>query len=113
MNKLAHALNCFELLESKTIDRKREGYLEAFTRSWGAMDDLRLSEKDLNFPKSQNTHLHVLEAYTTLNKIHPTKKISSALRYNIELFDKYMIDKKTYHLRMFLDNDWKIMLGKF
>lgn len=104
---LAHALNCFELLETKTIDREREGYLEAFTREWGLLDDFRLSEKDLNFPKSQNTHLHVLEAYTTLNKIHPTPEISAALKYNIELFDKYMIDKNTYHLRMFLDNDWK------
>lgn len=104
---LAHALNCFELVEAKSIDHLREGYWEAFTRTWGTMDDLRLSEKDLNFPKSQNTHLHILEAYTTLNKIHPTPKISAALRYNIELFDKYMIDKKTYHLRMFLDNDWK------
>lgn len=104
---LTRALNCFELLETKTIDRVRDGYLEAFTRSWGVLDDLRLSEKDLNFPKSQNTHLHVLEAYTTLNQIHSTPKIAAALRYNIELFDKYLIDKNTYHLRMFLDNDWK------
>lgn len=104
---LAQALNCFDLLESKTIDREREGYLEAFTRTWGTIDDLRLSEKDLNFPKSQNTHLHVLEAYTTLHLIHPTAEINKALRYNIELFDKHMINKSTYHLRMFLDNDWK------
>ncbi len=104
---LAQALACFELLEKNTIDRDRQGYLEAFTREWGVIEDVRLSEKDLNFPKSQNTHLHVLEAYTTLNKIHPTPEVAAALRYNIELFDKYMIDKDTYHLRMFLDNDWK------
>lgn len=104
---LAHALDCFELLETKTVDREREGYYEAFTRTWGTIDDLRLSEKDLNFPKSQNTHLHILEAYTSLNKIHPTPEINVALKYNIELFDRYMIDKNTHHLRMFLDNDWK------
>lgn len=104
---LARALACFELLEKNTIDREREGYFEAFTRDWGIIEDVRLSDKDLNFPKSQNTHLHVLEAYTTLNKIHPTPEIAAALKYNIELFDKYMIDKDTYHLRMFLDNDWK------
>lgn len=104
---LTHALACFELLETKTVDRECEGYSEAFTRTWGAIDDLRLSEKDLNFPKSQNTHLHILEAYTLLNKIYPTTEINAALKYNIELFDKYIIDKNTYHLRMFLDNDWK------
>ncbi|MES2822545.1 MAG: AGE family epimerase/isomerase [Pseudomonadota bacterium] len=103
---LALALNCFELLETKTIDRACEGYLEAFTRTWGKMEDLRLSDKDLNFPKSQNTHLHVLEAYTSLYNIHPTPEIKTALRYNIELFDQYLIDKKTFHLRMFLDNHW-------
>jgi mannobiose 2-epimerase len=103
---LASALDCFNLLESKTIDRKNEGYLEAFTREWGVIDDVRLSEKDLNFPKSQNTHLHILEAYTTLNQIYPTPNIAAALRYNIDLFDKYIINKDTYHLRMFLDNDW-------
>ena len=104
---LAHALDCFELIESKTVDHEREGYLEAFTQTWGHIDDLRLSEKDLNFPKSQNTHLHILEAYTTLNQIHPTDEIRNALRYSIELFDKYMIDKQSFHLRMFMDNDWK------
>ncbi len=104
---LGYALDCFELLETKTIDRVHQGYLEAFTRTWGVIEDSRLSEKDLNFPKSQNTHLHVLEAYTTLNKIHPSPEVSAALRYSIEIFDKHMIDKSTFHLRMFLDNDWK------
>ena len=104
---LAHALNLFELLETKTIDTKFQGYFEAFTREWAAMDDLRLSEKDLNFPKSQNTHLHILEAYTCLNLVRPDAAINAALRYNIELFDRYIIDKSTGHLRMFMDVEWR------
>lgn len=103
---LTHALDCFHLVESKTRDPQFGGYLEAFTREWGALDDLRLSDKDLNFPKSQNTHLHILEAYTQLNKIHSHPAIAAALRYNIELFDKHIIDKQTYHLRMFMDLNW-------
>jgi mannobiose 2-epimerase len=71
------------------------------------IDDLRLSEKDLNYPKSQNTHLHILEAYTTLYQAHPSAEVKAALRYNIEMFDKYMIDKNTHHLRMFMDLEWK------
>jgi len=101
------ALACFKLLEAHAIDREHEGYLEAFTREWGTIADVRLSEKDLNYPKSQNTHLHVLEAYTTLYQAHPGNEVREALRYNIELFDKYMIDRNTYHLRMFMDLDWK------
>jgi mannobiose 2-epimerase len=104
---LSHAMACFELLESKTIDCRQEGYLEAFSRSWGELDDIRLSEKDLNFPKSQNTHLHVLEAYTTLYQVQPSAQVREALRYNIRMFDKYMIDTETYHLRMFMDENWR------
>src|SRR5690606_6820360 len=100
------ALNTFELVEEKAIDREREGYLEAFTREWGLIDDLRLSDKDLNYPKSQNTHLHILEAYTTLHQAHPAPEINAALKYNIAMFDKYMIDKNTHHLRMFMDLEW-------
>lgn len=104
---LAHALECFNLVEQHAIDHKHEGYLEAFTRDWGVIDDLRLSEKDLNYPKSQNTHLHILEAYTTLYQAHPAPEVKAALKYNIQLFDKYMIDRNTHHLRMFMDLEWK------
>ncbi len=71
------------------------------------IEDLRLSEKDLNYPKSQNTHLHILEAYTTLYQAQPNAEIRAALKYNIDMFDKYMIDKNTYHLRMFMDLQWQ------
>ena len=104
---MAHALDCFALLEEKTIDRVNEGYFEAFTREWGKMDDVRLSDKDLNYPKSMNTHLHVLEAYTTLNKAKPTEQIKQALRYNIDCFDKYLINHDNGHLRMFLTETWE------
>lgn len=103
---LARALECFNLVEQYAIDREREGYLEAFTREWGVIEDLRLSEKDLNYPKSQNTHLHILEAYTTLHQAHPAAEVKAALKYNIEMFDKYMIDRNTHHLRMFMDLEW-------
>jgi mannobiose 2-epimerase len=103
---LAHALRCFDLLETHAVDKEREGYLEAFSRAWLPIEDVRLSEKDLNFPKTQNTHLHILEAYTSLHNVYPILKIKDALVYNIQLFDKYMINKKTHHLRMFMDLDW-------
>ncbi|HEX7762678.1 MAG TPA: cellobiose 2-epimerase EpiA [Cellvibrio sp.] len=103
---LARALECFQLVEQHAIDGVNQGYLEAFTREWGVIDDLRLSEKDLNYPKSQNTHLHILEAYTTLYQAHPAPEVQAALKYNIEMFDRYMIDRNTHHLRMFMDMQW-------
>lgn len=101
------AQSCFVLIEQHGVDHEREGYLEAFTRAWGLIDDLRLSDKDLNYPKSQNTHLHILEAYTCLYRVDKRTEVKAALRYNIEMFDKYMIDRETHHLRMFMDLEWK------
>lgn len=104
---LKEAQNAFVLLERYTVDREKGGYLEAFTREWEAMDDVRLSTKDLNFPKTMNTHLHVVEAYTTLYQVDRSEKVAEALRYSIDCFDRYIINKGNFHLRMFMDHDWK------
>lgn len=101
------ALVLFDLIEHYGNDKKHQGYLEAFTREWKPIQDLRLSERDLNFPKSQNTHLHILEAYTALCEINREQRIEQALRYNIDMFDRYMIDRGTYHLRMFMNLQWQ------
>lgn len=104
---LAQALRCFELLEGRTVDREKGGYLEAFTRNWEPMGDVRLSEKDLNFPKTMNTHLHVLEAYTTLYAVEHTPAVRDALAYVINCFDQHIINKEDHHLRMFMDHEWR------
>jgi cellobiose epimerase len=104
---LKQTLHLFELIEQYAIDHVNAGYLEAFTREWNLIDDVRLSDKDLNYPKSQNTHLHIMEAYTSLYELVSNKVIGAALRYNIEMFDRFMIDRKTRHLRMFMDMQWQ------
>lgn len=95
----------FELLEKHAFDRVQGGYFEAFTQDWQPIDDLRLSEKDLNHPKTMNTHLHVLEAYTGLHRINPTEDTRNALERVLTYFENNMIDQNTQHLRMFLDNE--------
>jgi mannobiose 2-epimerase len=63
---LQSAMDLFTIMESNCIDKVYGGYFEAFSQSWDKLDDVRLSERDLNLPKGMNTNLHVLEAYTTL-----------------------------------------------
>lgn len=103
---LFEAEACFKLIESHCVDRKNEGYFEAYTRAWGKIEDVRLSEKDLNYPKTMNTHLHIVEAYTNLYKINPNPALGRALAYGILCFDKYIINHETGHLRTFMDDDW-------
>ena len=66
---LARARALFELVEQHAAEPKHGGYLEARSASWSELADLRLSERDLNAPKSMNTLLHLLEAYTTLFRV--------------------------------------------
>jgi mannobiose 2-epimerase len=101
------AQRTFDLIETRCKDKQNGGYLEAFRRDWAPIEDMRLSEKDDNLPKSQNTHLHVLEAYTNLHNIDPSPKSDRALRSCVEDFMLHIVDSETWHLRMFMDEQWR------
>ena len=58
---LEYALDLYDCIEEHAFDSEHNGYIEACTRQWGPIADMRLSELDANFPKSQNTHLHIIE----------------------------------------------------
>lgn len=103
---LKKARAIFSLLEAHGKDSLHTGYFEAFSKTWGELDDVRLSPKDLNSPKSMNTHLHILEAYTALQLAAPAPRVEQAISHCLELFDAFIIDKQTAHLRMFQDHDW-------
>jgi cellobiose epimerase len=76
---LEQALAIFKILEDKAVDRKRNGYVEAFARDWTVTGNVRISEKDLNENKTYNTHLHILEAYAALYRISKDSKVEKAL----------------------------------
>ena len=63
---LDYAIALYECIEDHAFDKEYNGYIEAKTREWQPIADMRLSELDANFPKSQNTHLHIIEPYTNL-----------------------------------------------
>ncbi|MFW8592119.1 AGE family epimerase/isomerase [Glaciecola sp. 2405UD65-10] len=103
---LEKAMETFSLLEEKTYEPMRGGYLEAFSRSWQEIHDMRLSEKDANLPKTMNTHLHVLEAYTNLFKVTKDEVVGAALKRLLDNFQSSIVDHSTYHLRLFMCRNW-------
>ena len=103
---LATALQLFHLIEQHSYDREKGGYIEAFTRGWQTIGDLRLSEKDDNERKTMNTHLHIIEAYANLYQVWPDAVLKEKIAALLDIFDRHIIDHDHGHLRLFMDDDW-------
>ncbi|MBU3023805.1 AGE family epimerase/isomerase [Aestuariibacter sp. A3R04] len=103
--KLAQIL--FRLVENFARDHNAGGYIEACSREWGKITDFRLSEKDLNSPKSMNTHLHVLEAYTALHQVDASPTTQEALDHVMAVFLDRVVVQDKQHLALFFDMDWQ------
>ena len=93
-------------IEAVFWDEPFGGYVEAKSRDWGDLADQRLSERDLDCPKTMNTHLHILEAYTRLYQVAPDATAMSALRRVTALFLERFVDEPGRHLKLFFDRDW-------
>ncbi|RNI31640.1 AGE family epimerase/isomerase [Rufibacter latericius] len=96
----------FRWIEQYSFDPEHGGYLEAFSQTGELLEDLRLSEKDCNDPKTMNTHLHILEAYANLYRGWPDPLLEKQLRGLIEVFLQRIIDQNTGHLKLFFSRDW-------
>lgn len=103
---LDQSLATFKLLQTHSIDPKHGGFWEAFAEDWSPIQDFRLSEKDLNFPKTMNTHLHIVEAYTNLHRVVGSPETDKALRYSLDIFVDKIFDHEQSHLKMFLNAQW-------
>lgn len=116
---LTMAMGLFNVIEEHSLDTVYNGYIEACTREWGQIADMRLSDLDANYPKSQNTHLHIIEPYANLYRclceleekgvtidINQKSKVEVALRNLIDIFCDKILNPETHHLDLFFDMDW-------
>lgn len=103
---LEQAKALFRLLEHYARDPQHGGYGEAFARDWRPIEDVRLSAVDQNDPKSQNTLLHVMEAYTNLLRVWPDAGLRVALEQLVHVMLDHVIQPETRHLGLFFTSDW-------
>ena len=134
---LDYALQLYDCIEEHALDREQNGYIEATARDWQPIADMRLSELDANFPKSQNTHLHIIEPYTNLlrclKEMHAQEScdyvpvlgsvlpigvsvpmetmisVEASLRNLIDIFTDKILNPVTHHLDLFFEMDWTIL----
>ena len=137
---LDYALQLFDSIEEHAFDNENNGYIEALDRHWQPLADMRLSELDANYPKSQNTHLHIIEPYTnlyrTLRELQSAQecayvpvigsvlpidiaaspetvlKVEAALRNLIDIFTDHILNADTHHLDLFFNMDWTRGAGR-
>ncbi len=137
---LDYALQLFECIEEHAFDHEHNGYIEALSRDWQPLADMRLSDLDANYPKSQNTHLHIIEPYANLYRtlrefqansscdyvpvigsVLPiditvpcdlVARVEGALRNIIGIFTDRILNPATHHLDLFFDMDWTRGAGR-
>lgn len=108
MAALSRAQEIFRLLETHARDRADGGYLEALSANWGRLDDMRLSPRDMNSPKSMNTLLHVLEAYTALLRVWPDASLREALGSLLTVMLDHIYTTVPFpRFALFFDMKWK------
>lgn len=108
---LTAAVELFSLIEKHYHDSVHGGYFEAFGRDFSPLDDMSLSEKDINASKTMNSHIHLMEAYAALYRAWPDPALGAALR---ELFDilGWIMTGKDGHLKLYFDSDWTVLPGE-
>ena len=112
-NALSKAVRLFELLDEYALDKKLGGYVEARAVNWDITDDWILSPVDMNCPKSMNTNLHVMEAWTTLLRelkhFCPDQAITSLVSASLSNLITVTVERifqRDNHLALFFDMEW-------
>lgn len=100
------AIVLFKSIRNYAYDQINKGYFEAFTSDWKPIEDMRLSEKDANEKKTMNTHLHIVEAFANLYLVWADQDLHDSIIDILKTIDEYFIDKETWHLKLFFDENW-------
>ena len=100
------AKRLFHLIDTHTYDPVYGGNIECLSREWTMLEDMRLSDKDLNSSKSMNTLLHLTEAYAALAVLWKDPLLLQRLEELVDLFIERIINSKTGHQLLFFDNKW-------
>ena len=103
---LDRAIDVYRLLEKYSHDPVHGGYLEAFTRDWKRPPGARLSDIGPEYPKSQNTNLHLMEAYTNLLRAWPDAGLRANLRALADVMITRVLSPDGSHLILYFDADW-------
>jgi len=99
---LAEAVAVHRFVEARAADRRHGGYVDALTPRWRRKGGSVFGSA----PKSQNTHLHVLEAYTNLLRVWPDDRLRARVLALIDVILDHLLDRESNHLVQLTNDDW-------
>lgn len=105
---LSAAKEIFKHMLDHAYDAQKGGFREAQSRDWSPATDYIISKYDNHEIKTMNTHLHILEAFTNLHRVWPDKTVADQMRHMLRMFQDHIVDPKTYRMKLFMDNDWRV-----
>jgi len=109
---LVWAKELYALLEKQAYEPVHGGYYEALSRDWKPIEDMSLGDKDENVPKSMNTHLHMLEAYTNLYWVWRSEELRLKLAELLLVHLEKIVAPGEGHFRLFFGEDWRSTSGR-
>lgn len=99
------ALALFRLIDLKGHDDVNGGYREAFSVNWQPLrDDATLGSYGR---KSMNTHIHLLESFTTLLKATGDARVRARVEELLSLCTDKIVDTPQGYARRYFTDDWK------
>lgn len=98
--------DCHLWIKEYCYDKGSGGFIEAFDQDWSEIGDYRLSDKDINAPKTMDTHIHILEAYTVFYSLDNDDSVQAILLESINCITNKIYSKTSHHLDLYLTNDW-------
>ncbi|HEU5080889.1 MAG TPA: AGE family epimerase/isomerase [Opitutaceae bacterium] len=104
---LDKAIQIYRLVEEHAKDPVNGGYFEGCSREWKREGAKARNVTGGKGTKTQNTHIHILEAYTNLLRAWPDEGLKKSHRDLIEVLITKIVDPKTHHLILFLSDDFK------
>lgn len=107
--KLAEEL--FHIIETKCRDK--EGYLEAFDRTFSPAENDKLSENGVIAERTMNTLLHVLEAYTELYRVNKSEEVKKCLHWILDTVAEKIYNPDLKRQEVFFDKDYHTLIDLY
>lgn len=102
---LDNAIALYRTMEEKAHDKTGMGYIETFNRDYTRGNMKGVDGR--NASKTMNTHIHILEAYTSLYLAWPDDELKNNMVELLDILSSKLYSQETKHLIAFCTEEWE------